>query len=169
MYKKEANWRVIYTKSRQEKKVANLLTEKGIQNYLPTIKTLKQWSDRKKKVTEPLFKSYIFIYADESERNSALTRESVIKTIYFNGKPAIIPEIEMESIKKMLESPEKISVFNGIVKGVIVKIESGPFEGIEGIVNSVSDNENTLSVSIQLLNRTISVSIPSNTKVKRIN
>ena len=97
------------------------------------------------------------------------TREAVIKTIYFNGKPAVIPDIEMESIKKMLESPEKIHVFNGIAKGVIVKIESGPFEGIEGIVKSVSDDENTLSVSVQLLNRTISVSIPSDTKVKRIN
>lgn len=49
MSKEEYKWRVIYTKSRQEKKVAAYLTEKGIKNYLPTIKTLKQWSDRKKR------------------------------------------------------------------------------------------------------------------------
>lgn len=69
----------------------------------------------------------------------------------------------------MLEYPEKIQVFNGIEKGVIVKINSGAFEGVEGIVNSISDDESTLSVSIQLLNRTVKVSIPGNTKVKRIN
>jgi len=145
------------------------LKEIEIETYRPTITVTKQWSDRKKKVTEALFKSYIFIYSNEMERNSALTREAVIKTIYFNGKPAVIPDREMESIKKMLESPEKIHVFNGIAKGVIVKIDSGPFEGIEGIVNAISDDENTLSVSIKLLNRTISVSIPGDTKVERIN
>lgn len=163
------NWFALYTKPRQEFKALEQLNEIDVETYLPTITVTKQWSDRKKKIIEPLFKSYIFIYSNEMERNSSITRESVIKTIYFNGKPAVIPEIEMASIKRMLESPEKIHVFNGIIKGVIVKIESGPFDGIEGIVNSVSDDENTLSVSIQLLNRTISVSIPSDTKVKRIN
>ena len=163
------HWFALYTKPRHEFKALEQLKEIEIETYLPTITITKQWSDRKKKITEPLFKSYIFIYSDEVERNRALTKDAVIKTIYFNGKPAVIPDQEMESIKKMLESPEKIHVFNGIAKGVIVKIESGPFGGIEGIVNSVSDDENTLSVSIQLLNRTISVSIPSDTKVQRIN
>jgi len=162
-------WFALYTKPRHEFKALEQLNEIDIETYLPTITVTKQWSDRKKKVTEPLFKSYIFIRSNEMERNSALTREAVIKTIYFNGKPAVIPDIEMESIKKMLESPEKIHVFNGIAKGVIVKIDSGPFDGVEGIVTSISDDENTLSVSVQLLNRTISVSIPSDTKVKRIN
>ncbi len=163
------NWFALYTRPRHEFKALEQLKEIEIETYLPTITVTKQWSDRKKKITEALFKSYIFIYSNEMERNSALTREAVIKTIYFNGKPAVIPDREMESIKKMLESPEKIHVFNGIAKGVIVKIDSGPFEGIEGIVNAISDDENTLSVSIKLLNRTISVSIPGNTKVKRIN
>ena len=162
-------WFALYTKPRHEFKALEQLKEIEIETYLPTITVTKQWSDRKKKVTEALFKSYIFIYSNEMERNSALTREAVIKTIYFNGKPAVIPDREMESIKKMLESPEKIHVFNGIAKGVIVKIDSGPFEGIEGIVNAISDDENTLSVSIKLLNRTISVSIPGDTKVERIN
>ncbi|MCF6269507.1 MAG: UpxY family transcription antiterminator [Melioribacteraceae bacterium] len=162
-------WFALYTKPRHEFKALAQLNEIEVEAYLPTITVTKQWSDRKKKVTEPLFKSYIFIFANEVERNRAVTREAVIKTIYFDGKPAVIPDQEMDSIRKMLESPEKIQVFNGIVKGVIVKITSGPFEGIEGIVRSISDDENTLSVSIQLLNRTVSVSIAGDTEVKRIN
>jgi len=162
-------WFALYTKPRHEFKALEQLEEIEIETYLPTITVTKQWSDRKKKVTEPLFKSYIFICSTELERNNALTREAIIKTIFFSGKPAVIPEQEMESIKKMLESPERIQVFNGIVKGVIVRIDSGPFEGVEGVVHSISEDENTLSVSIQLLNRTVSVSIPGNTKVKRIN
>ena len=161
-------WFALYTKPRHEFKAFEQLKEIEVETYLPTISVTKQWSDRKKKVTEPLFRGYIFICASEIERNNAVTREAVIKTIFFNGAPAVIPEQEIESIKKMLESPEKIQVFNGIAKGVIVKIESGPFEGIEGIVQTISEDENSLSVSIQFLNRTISVSIAGNTKVKRI-
>ena len=163
------NWFALYTKPRHEFKALEQLTEIGVETYLPTITLTKQWSDRKKKVTEPLFRGYVFINSTEVERNNAVTREAVIKTIFFDGKPAIIPNQEIESIKKMLKSPESIKVFNGIAKGIIVKIESGPFEGIEGIVTSISDDENTLSVSMQLLNRTISVSIAGDTKVKRIN
>jgi len=161
-------WFALYTKPRHEYKAKEQLAEIDVETYLPTITTTKQWSDRKKKVTEPLFKGYIFIYATEIERANAVTRESIIKTIYFNGKPAVIPEQEIESVKIMLESPEKIQVFSGIVSGSIVKIESGPFEGIEGTVNAVSKDESTLSVSVELLNRTISVVIPSDTKIKKI-
>ncbi len=163
------NWFALYIKPRCEFKALEQLTAIGVEAYLPTITVTKQWSDRKKNITEPLFKGYIFINSTEIERNKAVTRDAVIRTIFFNGKPAIIPNQEIENIKKMLETPEKIKVFNGIVKGVIVKIESGPFKGIEGVVNSVSDDENTLSVSMQLLNRTISVSIAGNTKVTRVN
>ncbi len=162
-------WFALYTKPRHEFKALEQLREIEVETYLPTITVTKQWSDRKKKITEPLFKSYIFIYSTELERNRALTREAIVRTIFFDGKPAVIPEQEMENIKKMLESPENIKVFNGIVKGVIVKIDSGPFEGIEGVVRSVSDDESTLSISIQLLNRTVSVTIAGDTKVKRIN
>ena len=70
MSKEAYNWRVLYTKSRQEKKVAACLTEKGIKNYLPTIKTLKQWSDRKKMVEEVLFKSYVFVNLSETSNKS---------------------------------------------------------------------------------------------------
>jgi transcription antitermination factor NusG len=163
------NWFALYTKPRHEYKAKEQLEEIGIETYLPTITVVKQWSDRKKKVTEPLFRGYIFINATELERNNAVTREAVIKTIFFNGKPAIIPNQEIENVKRLLETPERIQVFNGIVRGVIVKIESGPFTGIEGIVNAVSKDESTLSVSVEMLNRTISVTIPDDTKIKRIN
>jgi len=163
------NWFALYTKPRHEYKALEQLEALEIETFLPTITQTKQWSDRKKKVTEPLFRGYIFIHSTEIERIHAVTCESVIKTIFFDGKPAVVPEQEINSIIKMLETPERIKVFTGIVKGVIVKIESGPFEGVEGIVDLISQDENTLSVSVQLLNRTVSVSIPSNTKVKRIN
>ncbi len=55
-------WYVLYTKSRNEKKLTQLLSEKGFDVYCPLQETVKQWSDRKKKVQEPIFKSYIFVH-----------------------------------------------------------------------------------------------------------
>lgn len=162
-------WFALYTKPRREFKAFEQLKEISVTAYLPTITTTKQWHDRKKKITEPLFKSYIFIHANDSERNNAITRDAIIKVIFFNGKPAVIPEFEMERLKKLLETPEKLEVFNGIAKGVLVKIESGPFVGIEGIVSSIGKGESTLSVCIEMLNRTITATIPSSTKIKKIN
>jgi len=162
-------WFALYTKPRCEFKALEQLTEIGIDVYLPTITTTKQWSDRKKKLKEPLFRGYIFICSNEIERNNAITREAIIKTIFFDGKPAVIPNREIENLKMFLENPKNVVVFDGITKGVIVQIESGPFKGVEGVVNSISKDENTLSISVEMLNRTVVAVIPSTTKVKRIN
>jgi len=162
-------WYPLYTKPRHEAKALEQINAKGIEVFLPTIVILRQWCDRKKKVTEPLFKSYIFIHATEKERNMAVTCDAVLKSITFDGKIASIPEREIESLKILLKTPEKIKVLTEITKGQIVLIESGPFAGVEGFVNSVSKDESTLSLSIELLNRTVIVIVSSSTKIKPIN
>lgn len=163
------SWYPLYTKPRHEAKALEQISELGIEVFLPTIVVIKQWSDRKKKVTEALFKSYIFIHASEKERAYALTCDAVLKSITFDGTIATIPEKEIQSLKILLKTPERIKVQNGIAKGKIVLIESGPFTGVEGFINSISKDESTLSLSIELLNRTVNVIIPSSTKIKAIN
>ena len=76
----EKFWFALYTKPRNEFKSEQQLIAAGITNYLPTVTLLKQWSDRKKKVTEPLLRGYIFIYANEEERLVSLEqdRKSVV-------------------------------------------------------------------------------------------
>lgn len=160
-------WYALYTKPRHEFKALEQITALEIDAYLPTTTVIKQWSDRKKKITEPLFKSYIFVNADESERNLSLTSDAVIKTIFFNGKPAAIPDWEIENLKQMLTNSDKVTVHNGIIKGTLVKIESGPMMGIEGVVSYVSKDERTLSVSIEMLNRSVIVNLPSSTVIKK--
>lgn len=162
-------WYPLYTKPRHEIKALEQITELGIEVFLPQIVVVKQWSDRKKKVTEALFKSYIFIHASEYERRRATTCDAVLKSITFDGKIASIPKNEIESLKILVKSPDKLKVLTGVIKGKIVLIESGPFAGVEGFVNSISKDESTLSLSIELLNRTVTVTIPSSIKIKPIN
>lgn len=160
-------WYALYTKPRHEFKANEQISANDITTYLPTTTVIKQWSDRKKKITEPLFKSYIFINADENERNIALSSDSVVKTIFFNGKPAVIPDWEIENLKQILNSNQKVIVYNGLIQGTKVEIASGPMKGLEGVISMVSKDEQTLSVSIEMLNRSVIVSLPSSTVTKK--
>jgi len=162
-------WFALYTKPRHEFKAEMQLSESRIENYLPTITTVKQWSDRKKKVTEPLFRGYIFIYADETERIAALEKNAVIKTIRFDGKPAVIPDWQIESLKKMLNTNAEIFISDRLEIGTRIKVTNGPFAGITGVVFKNENNDQLLAVSIELLNRSVIVHLPSSEVVKAEN
>lgn len=146
MYEKEeAKWRVLYTKSRQEKKVSNLLTERGIKNYLPTIKTLKQWSDRKKKVEEVLFKSYVFVNLDESDYYMALKVPGVVRYVSFEGKAATLSERQIETIKDTINNELEFDVSTDYFKkGDLLTIKKGPLKGATGEVVSWSGKKRLL-------------------------
>ena len=93
-------WFAIYTKPRWEKKIAKILNEKGIENYCPLKKVINQWSDRKRIVLEPIFKSYIFVKIDNEKKWDLKKINGVINFVYWVGKPAVIREQEINIIKK---------------------------------------------------------------------
>ena len=101
-------WYAIYTKPRWEKKVHSLLSEKKIESYCPLNKVRKKWSDRMKTVEEPLFKSYVFARVNEEEQSKVRLTAGVMNFVYWNGKPAIIPAKEIETIRKFLNEYENV-------------------------------------------------------------
>lgn len=76
------NWFVIYTKPRQEKKVATELAKIGIESYFPAKIIERQWIDRKKKIEIPLFKSYCFVHIEEQERNKVFQVAGVLRYMF---------------------------------------------------------------------------------------
>jgi transcription antitermination factor NusG len=104
-----SHWYAIYTKPRWEKKVHALLTEKKIESYCPLNKVRKKWSDRMKTVEEPLFKSYVFARVTEEEQTKVRMTAGVMNFVYWQGKPAIIPAREIETIRKFLNEYENVS------------------------------------------------------------
>lgn len=156
----EKKWFALYTKPRSEFKAETEIKNLGIENYLPTITRLKQWSDRKKKVVEPVLSSYIFIFADEKERLASLELNQVVRCIFEHGKPAVIPGWQIENLKKFLSDKSDFLINNGILQGTKIRIKSGPFEGVIGVIAAES-NKKTLTVNLDLLNRSISATIPA--------
>jgi len=142
MLKKEKNWYVVYTKPRWEKKIALVLQEKGIENYCPLNKVTKQWTDRKKVVLEPLFKGYIFICADENSKWDVKNIDGIINYIYWLGKPAVVRESEIITIKKFLNEFTDVKVTQkDAVASDAVQIKQGVMMNYKGIVLEVMGNK----------------------------
>lgn len=147
-------WFVLYTHSKCEFKVADSLLEMQIENFLPTRKVLRKWSDRQKSIEAPLFPGYIFIYANEYERLKSIELKQVAKCLSDFGKPAVVPEWQIMTLKKMLTEEKEFEIVEGLVKGKEVEISSGVFAGYRGIVLN-AENKNQIAISIELLNRTV--------------
>ena len=126
-------WFALYTKPRYEQKVADELLQTGINSYLPTQKTLKQWSDRKKWIVEPLFKSYCFVQILPYKYLEPLKANGAIRYIWHDGKPGIVRDNEIEVIKLLCDSNLQLEVVPlTFQKGQKVQITNGSLAGLTG-------------------------------------
>ena len=153
------HWYALQTKPRQEFKAEKQLKNLGLENYLPVIIKKNKWSDRIKEITEPIIRGYIFIKSSEPERLIALEQFSISKCLFDHGKPAVIPDWQIENLKKMLKVESEYFVYEGLVTGTKVEIIQGPFSGVIGIIQSTSEKR-MFAVSIELLNRTVIAHLP---------
>lgn len=110
MTRNQKNWYAIYTRPRWEKKVDGLLSQKGFEAYCPLNRMRKKWSDRVKWVEEPLFKSYVFVRLSEEDMTKVRMVDGVVNFVYWLGKPAIVKEKEIETIRKFLNTYSDIQV-----------------------------------------------------------
>jgi transcription antitermination factor NusG len=145
-----AKWFAIYTRPRWEKKVNGLLLQKGIECYCPLNKVRRKWSDRIKLVEEPLFKSYVFVKVTDEQRSDVRMTNGVVNFVYWNGKPAIIKEKEIQTIKRFLDEHENVeAVKMNVQEGERVVVTSGPMMDQQGEVIEVKNK--TVKVAIDSL------------------
>lgn len=140
-------WNVLYTKTKNEKKVFDRLSDLGIDAYCPCQRTLKQWSDRKKWVEEPIFKSYIFVKTPESEvqKLQILNTSGVVRFLYWLGKPAQVRQGEIDAIRNFLGEHQSVESVSFDV-GLKLNVKQGVLKGSEGVVLYQTKNEVVLRV-----------------------
>ncbi len=152
----------IYKKPRWEKKVNVRLLNKGIESWCPVQKLQRQWSDRKKIIEDPLFKSYVFVHIDDTERTKVLMTEGVIQFIYYLKKPAVIRDEEIALIRSyLLEKDVQISVQNlkQFEEKDLVVISKGVFMDNEGVV--VKGGKRKVYVRLESLDQLMVVEFPA--------
>lgn len=161
MNSKDANWYVLYTNPRAEKKVDLELRKKGFETFLPIRKTLKQWSDRKKLVEEPLFRSYMFIRIElEKHYYEVLNTIGVVKFISFEKKPVPISDSEIKTIHLILGNFEHIEVTEeNLEPGEFVEIIAGPLIGKKGVLLDKKGNHQ-FALELEGINQKILIKIP---------
>ena len=158
-------WNVLYTKSKTEKKVFERLSNLGIDVYCPCQRTLKKWSDRKKWVNEPVFKSYIFVKApdSESQKLQILNTPGVVRFLYWLGQPAQVRQVEIDAIRSFLGEHQSVENVSFDV-GLKLNVKQGVLKGSEGVVVYQTKNEVVLRVDklgMSLVARLPKVSVES--------
>ena len=153
-------WYAVYLKSKHEFKTEKKLREKDIEVFLPIIERIRQWKDRKKVVSFPLFPGYIFVnIRDDYDRMlSILKTPGVVRFLSLQGKSCPIPEEQIISLKKLIENKEQIDPHPYINEGEQVRITSGPLAGVEGTLIEKL-NHNYLILSIDLIKQGAAVKI----------
>lgn len=159
----DSPWLVAYTKPRNEKKVLDRLQSMGIEAYLPLQRTLKQWSDRKKWVDEPLFRSYLFVRPALKEYYSVLQTDGVVRYVSFEGKVSHVKPNVIEQIKFFLNDANctlEVSQ-ERITPGTRVVIAMGSLCGKEGEVVEHRGAQK-LIVRMESISHSILVTLPRN-------
>ena len=157
--KDNRKWFAIYVKSRSEKKVLKLLEDIGIESFLPLITRVKQWSDRKKKVEEPLFRSYLFVNIPLSDYYTVLNVNGVVKFITFEKKPVPVPNNQIIAIKEYLNDTELHSIdYEDFKEGELVRIKSGQMKDLIGRFIKINGKHRVI-IDIEAVGQSIPINI----------
>ncbi|MBN1398742.1 MAG: UpxY family transcription antiterminator [Bacteroidetes bacterium] len=153
-------WYALYLRSRYEKKVYEALEKKEIEVFLPLIEKVHIWSDRKKKIKEPLFRGYIFVKTDLRDKEIILMTEGVVRFVGINQRPSWIPEIQIDWLRKIVRESADVQCESYIEIGNKVRITGGSLSGVEGIVDKVHGISRVI-VSIAAIEQSISIQVPA--------
>ena len=162
----ERNWHAIFTRHQFERSVAASLSSKGHEIYLPLCHSLRRWQDRTKHLWLPLFPGYVFICEGLDRQFQIITTPGVISVVGCAGRPAIVPQDELDAIRQVIESRVPVVSHPFLQRGDRVRVKSGPLMGLEGILTR-KKGVDRLVVSIEMLGRSAAVEIDSR-NVERI-
>jgi transcription antitermination factor NusG len=154
----ESPWYAIYTRHQHEKMVAQILTSKGFNTFLPLYATIHDWKDRKKALLLPLFPCYVFLKGDIHRRLQIITTPGIYGLVSSAGQPAAIPDGEIDAIRRVVESGVRVEAHPYLKCGQRVRIKCGPLSGIEGILVR-KKNISRLVLSVEILGTAAAIEV----------
>jgi transcription antitermination factor NusG len=153
-------WYAAYTRANHERRVADQLVERGVENFLPQYESVRKWNDRKVRLQMPLFPGYVFVHLALQNRLKVLEVPGVAYLVGFGGRPAAVPEGEFEKIRGFLKQGFRAEPHPYLEAGRRVWVRSGPLEGMEGIILR-RKNSCRLVISLEVVRRAMAVDVDS--------
>jgi transcription antitermination factor NusG len=155
---RQLEWNAVYTRHQHERSVAESLAGNGFEVFLPTYNIIRQWTDRKKQLSLPLFPCYVFVHSNFEQRLRVPSTPGIHFLVMFAGRPAAIPDSELDAIRKAAESRLRVEPHPFLRCGDWVRVTSGPLADVEGLLVRKKGSYR-LILSAELLGRSIAVEI----------
>jgi transcription antitermination factor NusG len=154
----DTSWYALYTRHQHEKAVAEALARKDFHVFLPLYEATHRWRDRLKKLSLPLFPSYVFVRGGLDRHLQMMTTPGVYSILACAGRAQSIPEEQIEAVRRMVEGPLRVEPHPFLKCGDRVRVTAGPLQGIEGILVR-KKNLTRLVLSIEMLLKSVAVEI----------
>ena len=153
------HWHAVHTRSRHEKLVDKLLAEQGVERFLPLRQVHSQWKDRKKWVENPLFPGYIFARICLDELMAVRSTRGVVRLLGPEPlRPSVVPEDEIENIRRLVTSRVPVDPYPYLKPGQTVCIKRGPLRDVEGTIVR-KDRRCLIVVTVKLLGRSVAAQV----------
>ena len=159
-------WFIFYTYPKSEKYLYQSLTQADFEVYLPLQEKVRQWHDRKKRISVPLFPNYIFVKTEHQRIYTVLKFPRIVNCIKFNNKPSFLKEDEIELIRNIENNFTNIVTSNKLAKGERTKIQGGLLDGLEGIIEENRDGKKIV-INIDSISYSLKVSLIPNEILKK--
>ena len=151
-------WFALHTRHQHEDLAERSLTYKGFEVFLPRYTSVRQWSDRTKVISQPLFPCYLFLRGGFEQRVNVLSTPGVQGFVEFAGTPAIVPDVEIEAVRQTLARGAHLEPHPFLKCGDWVQVKEGPLEGIEGILVRHKSHFR-LVLSVEIVQRSAAVEV----------
>lgn len=153
-----SSWWVIYTRHQHEKSVAQALSTKGFEVFLPLYDCVRRWKDRNKTLSLPLFPCYVFVRGGMNRRLQVVTTPGIHTILYSGERLAFIPDDEIDSIRRAVICPNRVEPHPFLRCGEMVRVTRGSLEGVVGVLVR-KKSLFRLVLSVEMLAQSVSVEI----------
>jgi len=154
----QPRWYALYTCARHERRVAEQIERRQLSCFLPSYRCVRRWKDRRKEVEFALFPGYVFVHMSLSNKLKVLQVPGVVRLVSFQGQPAPLPAEEIDALRNRLSGSAKIEPHPYLRAGRKVRVHSGPFQGLEGVIVRRKDRYR-LIFSIDLIQRSLAIEL----------
>jgi len=150
-------WYATSTVPRHEKAIAKQLDVRSVEHFLPLYCEIRYWKERRAQVELPLFPGYVFVRMPIQSRLRVLEVPGVLNIVSFSGKPAALPDAEIEALKTALALRNYLP-HPYLTHGTRVRIKAGPLRGLEGVIDR-QKSEYRMIVSVDFIQRSMSIEL----------
>jgi transcription antitermination factor NusG len=154
----DTHWWALYTRHQHEKVVADMLCAKGFEVFLPLYDSIRRWKDRQKLLSLPLFPCYVFVRGGFSRRLQLITTPGIHMILSYGDRAAVIPENEIQAIRRTVEGPYRMEPHPFLRCGERVRVIHGSLQGVEGMLVR-KKNQFRLVLSVEMLAKSVAVEI----------